>query len=83
MLIPEPEVLLEEVVLVTVTLLMFIGWTEEDEPDVVDSWPLEDGEDIEEVVEDGEAFRPTPFPFPPIPEAALFNSRSNLSCTSG
>ena len=66
----------------TVTLLMFIGWTE-DEPDVVDSWPpLEDGEDIEEVVEDGEAFRPPLLPFPVIPEAA-FNSRSNLSCTSG
>lgn len=55
-----PPFAIEEVVLVT----LLIGWT------AVDS-PL-DGEDIEEVVEDGEAFRP-----PLLPTEA--NSRSNLS----
>ena len=55
-----PPFAIEEVVLVT----LLIGWT------AVDS-PLE-GEDIEEVVEDGEAFRP-----PLLPTEA--NSRSNLS----
>ena len=70
--IPETEELSEVVVLVIVTLL--IGWTEDD-PD--DSWPLE-GEDIEEVVDDGEAFRP-PRPLPLLLLLPAFNSRSNRS----